>query len=178
MSMAAQWANINQIPASNLLHTQTLTNVCASTGNLEFDTFCLPDIDCRIIGGLIYHNCETGAIASWTDEPICHVYQDGTGTCVKPDCWTLTPKSHSDAYEICWTADPCTRLHELRCCLMQWIKEGRKTSWSFRDSSGSTAFATEKCLKELIATADDECDAQCGVNTRCVSYKWDSSICG
>ncbi len=175
-NQVAQWVDVNQM--THVLHTEEITIRSVASGNLDIEPFCIENVDCRIVGGLVYHCCGTGVIHSWTQEVICHVFQDGKDTCVKLDCWELNPKEQAEQNLVCWTDDPCQRLHELRCCEMQWLKEGKKTSWDFRDSSGDIQFLSGARLKELISQADAECDAKCGRNTRCASYSWNPSICG
>ena len=178
-AVVAQWVNVNQM--THVLHTEPVVIRSVAKGHLDIESFCVPDLNCERVGIVMYHCCDSGAIHSWTDEVICHVHPAGElqqDTCVKLDCWEINPKHEASHNEVCWTDDPCLRLHELRCCMMDWLKSGKKTSWNFRDSSGSSTFMSEKLLKELTAQAEAECDAKNCVNTRCSSYRWDPSICG
>lgn len=177
----ATWTHTRQL--THVLHTEKIKINSVAKGNLEIEPFCI-EMDCRIVGALVYHCCDEGVIHSWTDEVIQHVFDvDSTSqpfqcTLVDLHCWELNPKLSPDDNVVCWTADPCQRLHELRCCEMDWLKNGKKTSWNFRDSSGSTTYLSENRLTRLIAQAEAECDAQNCRNTRCVSYQWDPGICG
>ena len=175
----AQWVNVSQM--THVLHTEPVVIRSAASGYLDIESFCVPELNCERVGIVMYHCCDTGKIHSWTDEVICHIHpagEKGLDTCVKLDCWDLNPKQESTEHIVCWQPDPCKRLEELRCCMMDWMKNGKKNSWSFRDSSGSNSFMSEALLKKLTAQAESECDAACGVNTRCASYQWNPSICG
>ena len=173
----AKWVNVSQM--TNVIHTEPVEILSAAKGYLEIEPFCVPGIDCRIVGAIIYHCCEKGAIDSWDHDVICHVFQHGPDTCVKLDCWKLSPKQVLGEPDVCWNDDPCERLHQLRCCEMEWLKLGKKTSWSFRDSSGSTTFLSERRLQQLIAEAQSECDAlTCQSNSRCVTYSCGGGYCG
>ena len=171
----AQWVQVSQM--TNVVHTEEVRIVSAASGYLEIETYCIPDLDCRIVGYAIYHCCGTGKIHSYTPEVISHITQFGPDTCVKLDCWELNPKQKSNEPEFCWIDDPCQRLRELRCCQMEWLKAGKKKSWSFRDSSGSTSYLSEAWFKEMINQAQSECDAQkCG-NSRVATYRCNSGYC-
>ena len=170
-----KWTQVSQM--RNVIHTEEIEILSVAGGNLEIEPFCVLGIDCRIVGALVYHCCGTGAIHSWEPEVISHVFQSGPDTCVKLDCWSLTPKQYEPQKEYCWVADPCERLHLLRCCEVEWLKAGKKKDWSFRDSSGSTEYLSTARLKELIMEAESACDAQNCVNTRCVTFRCSSGYC-
>lgn len=167
-SEIATWTNVSQM--TNVIHTETLDIKSVAKGYLEVEPFMVPDLDCRVVGALVYHCCDKGAIHSWDKEVICHLFQHEADTYVALDCWELNPKPASSDLEVCWNPDPCARLNELRCCMMEYVKQGRKKSWSFRDSSGSLSYPSESYLRQMITQAESECDFQCGSNSRCVTY--------
>ena len=172
----SNWVQVSQM--TNVIHTETVEIKSVAAGYLEIEPFCVVGLDCRIVKALVYHCCETGAIHSFTDIPLPHIFQSGPDTCVALDCWTLNPKRELDAPCYEYPDNPCDRLKALRDCQWEWLKAGKKTSWSFRDSSGSKTFLTEACLKEMIAEADAECQELTGcVNTRCLTYGCDSGYC-
>ena len=143
----------------NVIHTEEIEILSVASGYLEIEPFCVPDLDCRIVGSIIYHSCDNnGLIHSFTCETIPHIFQHGCDTCIKLDCWSLDSKEQIDAPVYEWNPNPCARLLELRSCQMEWLKAGKKTSWSFRDSSGSKTYLSERCLKDLIAEAESQCD--------------------
>ena len=158
---------------THVLHTHPVTITSVAGGNLHVEPYCIPDLDCRIVGVLVYHCCTAGAIHSWDDEVIKHVYQVGSDTCIKLDCWSLSPPCTTEEPDICWQPDPCKRLDDLRCCEYEWLKLGRKTSWSFRDSAGSSSYLSESRLVSLINQAEAECEAAktCGTNSRCITFR-------
>lgn len=170
----ASWVNVSQM--THVLHTEEIEIISIAGGHLEIEPFCVLDLDRRVVSSLIFHCCETGKIHSWTEEVICHLFQSGPDTCVKLDCWELNPKQYTDSPDICWNPDPCARLAELRCCLME-RKDGVKTSWSFRDASGSYQVLSANILMQLISEAELECDQRCGRNTRCLTYRCPSNYC-
>ncbi len=172
----AQWTNVSQL--ENVLHTEELDIISVASGYLNVEPFCVPDLNCQTVGYLVYHCCSEGSIHSFEDDVICHVFQHGPDTCVKLDCWELNSKQSLTEPAFCWIADPCKRLYELRCCQMEWLKAGKKKDWSWRDSSGSTSFLSESCLKDLIAQAEIECDAVCGnTGSRCMTYSCSNGYC-
>lgn len=175
VSDVARWTNVSQM--THILHTETVHIRSLASGYLDIEPFCVPDMDCRIVCCLVFHCCGTGAIHSWTDERISHVKQIGPDTCVKLDCWELNGKQHSDIPDVCWQPDPCKRLNDLRCCQMEWLKIGRKTDWSFRDSSGKTSYLPVAYLKEMISEAQAECESQSCVNTRSITYSCNNGYC-
>jgi len=162
-----QWVQVSQL--TNVIHTEQVEITCIANGYLEIEPFAVPDIDCRIIGALVYHSCDTGMIHSYDDFPISHVYQHGCDTIVSLDCWGLNPKQATGEPIFEWSLNPCVRLAELRACQIEWLKSGKKTSWSFRDSSGSKTYLSERCLKDLIAEDEAACDGLSGINTRCIT---------
>lgn len=163
----SQWVQVSQM--TNVIHTESVEIISCASGYLEIEPFCVPDTDCRIVGALVYHSCDSGAIHSYDDDPISHVYQHGPDTCVVLDCWGLNPKQVAGDPVFEWSLNPCVRLSELRACQIEWLKSGKKTSWSFRDSSGSKTYLSERCLKDLIAEAEAACDGLNGINTRCIT---------
>ena len=175
LEKVAQWANVSQM--THVLHTEEVSIKSAASGYLDIDPFIVPDLNCERVGVVMYHCCGTGKIHSWTDEVICHVHPHGDDTCVKLDCWDLNPKHESSQADLCWIEDPCKRLADYRKCLMKLKDEGNKTSFSFRDSSGSFTFMKQDWLKEEIQIAELACDAQCGVNTRSASYRCNNGYC-
>lgn len=164
---------------TNVIHTQEIEIISVAGGYLNIEPFVVPNIDCRIVGYVVYHCCEQGVIHSFTDMPINHVSQvDVTDVLVHLDCWTLNPKQEVGAPVYEWIDDPCARLRMLRNCQIEWLKAGKKKDWSWRDSSGTKAFLSEDCLKELIAEADAECDALTScTNNRCLKVSCGSGYC-
>ena len=176
------WERVSQM--ENVLHTEEVDIESIASGYLNIHPFCMPDIDCRLVGALVFHCCDEGNIESWTDVIKPHVYQDGPDTCVNLNCWEINPEKTHNEPELEWIPNPCKRLTFLRNCQMQWLKVGKPKSWSFRDSSGTKSFLSEDCLKEMIAEADSECDSLCGKNTRCMTFNCGTrkarsrSLCG
>jgi len=162
------WVQVSQM--TNVEHTEEIVITSVASGYLHIEPFCVPNLDCRVVAYMVYHCCESGQIHTWTDIVHPHLHQVEMDTCVKLDCWSLQGKESSAELEVCWQEDACARLHELQCCQMDWLKNGKETSWSWRDSSGSRTFLTEGRLRELISIAQAECDAMSGVNSRCVTY--------
>lgn len=170
----AQWTNVSQL--ENVLHTEELDIISVASGYLNVEPFCVPDLNCQTVGYLVYHCCSEGSIHSFEDDVIRHVFQHGPDTCVKLDCWEVNAKQMGGKPEACWNHDPCARANELRCCLMEY-KEGVKTSWSWRDSSGSEKYLSVSELRTLISEAENECDVLCGKNTRCMTYSCSNGYC-
>lgn len=173
----SQWVQVSQM--TNIIHTEQVEITSVASGYLQIEPFAVPDTDCRIVKAVVYHCCETGAIHSFTDEPICHISQYGNDLLVNLDCWELNPKTQIDSVVYEWCYDPCQRLAELRDCMMEWLKAGKKKDWQFRDSQGSKSYLSEQCLKELIAEAQAECEAldPCAPNSRCVTWSCNSGLC-
>ena len=175
LAVIPTWTQVADM--TNVIHTEEVDVLSVAGGHLQIEPFCVPNLDCRIIGALIYHCCSTGAIDTFSTERICHTFQDGCDTIVKLDCWDLRAPLMVAEPVWKWTEDPCKRLDELRCCRMEWLKAGKKKDWSFRDSSGSTAYLSEACLKEMIQEAELQCEAQNCVNSRCITFGCDYDRC-
>lgn len=171
----SSWVQVSQM--TNILHTEAIDILSVAGGYLQIEPFAVPDLDCRVVRAIVYHCCNTGAIHSFTDEPFVHITQVGTDTFVDLSCWNLTPKQRLADPVYTWSDDPCIRLRELRACQLEWLKEGKKTSWAFRDSSGTKTFLSERCLKDLIAEAEAQCEIDCGINTRCIKVGCSSGYC-
>ena len=163
-----QWENVSQL--DNVLHTEEIQIVSVAGGNLEIEPFCIVDADCRIVAALVYHCCDQGLIHSYDETPFNHIFQSGPDTCVSLECWELNPKEPEAEIDACWIDDPCERANELRCCLMEWLKQGKKKSFSWRDRSGDYSYLSEASLWTLINEAEAECDDCKGVNNRCVTF--------
>ena len=145
----------------------------------------MPDTDPRLVGALVFHNCTTGDIHSWTTEVLKQIFVDsdcaevGNDTYVNLTCWDLIECEQStDEPDACWNPDPCAMANELRCCMMSWAKDGKKKSWSFRDRSGSISYLSEDKLCQLLAEAESECEMQCGINNRCLTLRCGVPYCG
>lgn len=170
-----RWTQVSEM--TNVIHTEQVEIVSVAKGMLEIEPFHVPGIDCRIVGALVYHCCDTGAIHTWTEVVTPHVFQDGFDTCVNLTCWDIAGKSSSSEAEICWIDDPCARAKHFKNCLATLCTTGLKTAWSFRDSSGSTRWISESALTRLISTAESECEMACGANSRCATYRCSSGYC-
>ena len=155
---------------THVLHTESLNILSAASGNLEIEPFCVPDLDRRIVGFMVYHCCDTGDIHSFTELVVDHLHQIECDTCVQLKCWELNPKCAADEIEVCWNPNPCKRAHELLCCKMDWLKNGKEKSIAWRDSSETKSYLSEAELNKMIAEAELECDYACGRNTRCITF--------
>ena len=165
----SQWQNVSHL--SNVLHTQCIDIVSVASGSLKAEPFCVEGLDCRLVGALVYHCCDEGAIHSWDDVVISHVSQQGDDTCVNLQCWDLEGKQYDGDLEVCWEPDACKRAYDLRCCLMSWAKIGKKKKVSFRDWDEEVSYLSEARLMQMINEAESECSINCGQNNRVMNFK-------
>lgn len=156
---------------SNVEHTFKMNNVSASSGMLEADPMTLVKADARIIAALVYLNCESGKINTWTSEIVKQVGQVGEDTLIRLNCWDLTECEEAEEVDCYWIDDPCVRARMLKECLAKWAFVGKEKGFSWRDRSKETSFITEAKLCQLIDEAQSECDRRCGINNRCVTFK-------
>lgn len=162
------WEKTDQM--TNVLHTESLQNVSCATGFLNADPFTLPDVDARLVAALVYHDCESGCINSWTSEIVKQVCQQEADTVIELTCWDLSDCEQTEEVDCYWIDDPCVRARMFGECLAKWAFAGKKKKFGWRDRDLEVSYLSEAKLCELLAQADAECDRQCGVNSRCLTY--------
>ena len=60
LAVIPTWTQVADM--TNVIHTEEVDVLSVAGGHLQIEPFCVPNLDCRIIGALIYHCCGTGRL--------------------------------------------------------------------------------------------------------------------